>query len=316
MKFWQFEFTIQALNTVEFSSFSGPALRGGFGDILKKLTCHTGLQDCTGCPSFRDCPFTKIFNIAPPIDDAHFKNETQVPRPFIFEAVRERTISHGQKATFRLGLVGAAIEHLPYFVLCFQQLGKIGIGKGRGKFKLMSVLSIDPIGKTLPIRIFDSSENILYLKKSIAVELSELDSTESTLMSTNGIRIVFDSPTHLNRRGEAADQSPSFEQLIRGILRRYSDLAALYGPGRPELDYRQIVEKSKAICLKRSDLTFSRAKSFSHRKNALTPVDGLLGSIEYEGDVTPFLNYLMLGQWLHVGKQATFGMGQYHVECI
>jgi len=41
---------------------------------------------------------------------------------------------------------------------------------------------------------------------------------------------------------------------------------------------------------------------------------GLIGAATYEGDRTPFWPYLVFGQWTHVGKGATFGLGRYALE--
>ena len=38
---------------------------------------------------------------------------------------------------------------------------------------------------------------------------------------------------------------------------------------------------------------------------------GLLGSVVLRGDLAPFAELLHLGQWLHVGKNATMGLGGY-----
>jgi hypothetical protein len=115
-------------------------------------------------------------------------------------------------------------------------------------------------------------------------------------------------------KGRAPHEPPEFEHLLRAVLRRYSDLAALYGDGRPEIDYRAIVGAARDIKLLRNDLRFFRRKGFSSRKGEETPTEGLTGSVTYEGDLARFMPYLIYGQWLHVGKQATFGMGRYAVE--
>lgn len=316
MQLCLYEFTIQALSTIEFAAFSGAALRGGFGDVLRKLTCHSGLSECSACSSFRDCPFTRIFNIAPPEEDPYFKSETQVPRPFIIEAVKEKTLPCGQQTKFRVALIGSANEDLPYFVLSFQQLGKLGIGKGRGKFKLVSVSSIDPLGRKLPVNVFDVTQRVLYPGKAHAVNLNGFINEPNTDDGIKSVRLVFDSPTHLNRKGQQVQEPPEFEHIIRGILRRYSDLASLYGGGRPALNYKELVEGSKQIELAKSSIQYKRCLSYSHRKSALTPLEGIMGSLDFTGDITPFMPYLVLGQWLHIGKQATFGMGQYHLEVL
>jgi hypothetical protein len=38
---------------------------------------------------------------------------------------------------------------------------------------------------------------------------------------------------------------------------------------------------------------------------------GAVGTWHLEGELAPFIPLLHLGQWLHVGKNATFGLGRY-----
>jgi hypothetical protein len=40
---------------------------------------------------------------------------------------------------------------------------------------------------------------------------------------------------------------------------------------------------------------------------------GVVGDWTLRGDLAPFLPFLHLGQWLHAGKNATFGLGKYHL---
>ena len=40
----------------------------------------------------------------------------------------------------------------------------------------------------------------------------------------------------------------------------------------------------------------------------------VVGAALYEGDLRPFWPYLVFGQWTHVGKGATFGLGGYLLE--
>lgn len=43
---------------------------------------------------------------------------------------------------------------------------------------------------------------------------------------------------------------------------------------------------------------------------------GLLGSIEFEGELTPFVPWLYAIQTLHIGRNTTFGMGKITVEFL
>lgn len=315
MDLWVYEFELKALNSLHFASFSGPSFRGGFGSVLRQLTCVTRLPDCQDCPVRLDCPFTYLFKSAPPAGDTHFVNEAQVPRPFILETPDVTDVSHGKSVRFRVTLAGKANEYLPYIALAYRQLGMVGIGQGRGKYKLVSVSSIDPTGARLPIQILDGIEGRLYLSKAQPISFDKVQKTWEQ-QSVSKLKVSFVSPTHLVAKGRSLDKPPEFEQLLRAVLRRYSDLAALYGEGRPQWDYRTILETAKEIRLAYSRISLFRRRGFSSRKGQETPTEGLTGDLIYEGGVSAFMPYLIFGQWLHVGKQATFGMGRYKVELV
>jgi len=40
---------------------------------------------------------------------------------------------------------------------------------------------------------------------------------------------------------------------------------------------------------------------------------GIIGNVTYAGDLTPFLPFIVLGKYIHVGKGATFGLGKYEI---
>ena len=48
-------------------------------------------------------------------------------------------------------------------------------------------------------------------------------------------------------------------------------------------------------------------------RTTLRPSRQLLGTAELRGNLAPFAGLLHLGQWLHVGKNASFGLGGYRL---
>ncbi|HEX8949253.1 MAG TPA: CRISPR-associated protein Cas6, partial [Dissulfurispiraceae bacterium] len=56
------------------------------------------------------------------------------PHPFIIEPPSEtkKIYKPGDEVVFGLTLVGRAIDYIPYFIYTFDELGRIGIGKGKG----------------------------------------------------------------------------------------------------------------------------------------------------------------------------------------
>jgi CRISPR/Cas system endoribonuclease Cas6 (RAMP superfamily) len=43
---------------------------------------------------------------------------------------------------------------------------------------------------------------------------------------------------------------------------------------------------------------------------------GFLGSISFTGDFKEFLPFIILGQYIHVGKGTSFGLGKYEIERV
>ena len=40
---------------------------------------------------------------------------------------------------------------------------------------------------------------------------------------------------------------------------------------------------------------------------------GVIGTVSYEGDISDFMLLLRLGEYVHVGKGTSFGLGKYKI---
>ena len=58
-------------------------------------------------------------------------------------------------------------------------------------------------------------------------------------------------------------------------------------------------------------MTWKDWTRFSSRQKQEMTLGGVIREWSLRGDLVPFLPWLWLGQWLHVGKNATMGMGKY-----
>ena len=53
---------------------------------------------------------------------------------------------------------------------------------------------------------------------------------------------------------------------------------------------------------------------YSARQDQRVPMGGFVGHVGYAGDPARFSPWLALGEWVHVGKGATFGLGRYRMR--
>ncbi|RLC18770.1 MAG: hypothetical protein DRI57_07960 [Deltaproteobacteria bacterium] len=62
-----------------------------------------------------------------------------------------------------------------------------------------------------------------------------------------------------------------------------------------------------------SDLRWEHAIRYSNRQKRSMPFGGLIGEVTFAGDLAPFWPFILLGEWMHVGKKTSFGLGQYEL---
>lgn len=79
------------------------------------------------------------------------------------------------------------------------------------------------------------------------------------------------------------------------------------------LDIREWKRASEAIRLVESHIAPYDWERYSNRQRTRMKLGGVVGTATYAGDLAPFLPLLSLGEWLHVGKGATFGLGKYQI---
>jgi len=128
-----FSFNLKALEPIILPSYKGSTFRGGFGYAFKRVVCAIKDKECTDCLLKERCVYSYVFETPPPSDTKIMRKYKVAPHPFIIEPPPERRRGYkpDEEINFRLILIGKAIDYLPYFIYTFDELGRIGIGKGR-----------------------------------------------------------------------------------------------------------------------------------------------------------------------------------------
>ena len=63
----------------------------------------------------------------------------------------------------------------------------------------------------------------------------------------------------------------------------------------------------------REELRLERLERYSNRLQEKMDFGGLMGEVEYEGNLDPFVPWLLAAQTLHLGRNTTFGMAEIQV---
>ena len=140
-QFTRFQFFLKALDSINMPIYKGSTLRGGFGHAFKKVVCVKREKICETCLLKGKCVYSYVFETPPPPDTSKMKKYPFAPHPFVITPPLEEKRTYRQNDTlcFELTLIGKAIDFLPYFIYTFDELGKMGIGKAKGRYQLQEV---------------------------------------------------------------------------------------------------------------------------------------------------------------------------------
>jgi len=312
----KYRLTLEALEELHLPPYKGSTLRGGFGHVFKRTVCfQKEVKSCADCLLRANCPYAYIFETAPPQDAEVLRTYSDVPPPFVIEPPLDtRTVYEpGETLDFGLVLVGRAINYLPYFIVVFRELGKVGLGRGRGKYRLREVAAVQPL---------DGMEETIYLAanemvcdRDLSVGWQEIEAQTSNVKrktSEGRVTANFLTPTRIKHEGRFVIR-PEFHVLVRAILRRVSSLYYFHCGERWEADYRGIIEAAKGVRLAEARTEWVDWERYSRRQGATMKLGGFVGQVSYQGDWHPFAALLILGQLVHVGKACVFGHGKYEM---
>jgi hypothetical protein len=299
MLFGKYRFRTVLEEDTRLPVFKGSAFRGAFGLAFRKVTCAVRQKDCQGCILFERCLYARTFEAK-----RSGQSGATAPNPYLFEPPRteETRFAADSKFDFDLALFGTNTEYLPYYILALERMGELGVGKsadgkGHGRFRVRDVLMH---GRS----IYDPREQ----KLSADVQPERLAAETANPSKPGELTVSLETPLRIKHQNRLTDDLP-FYVLIKAVLRRISSLFSHYGEGEPDLDFPGLVNRAKEVKMTASDLRWKEQKRYSGRQGSVMLFGGLVGSATYSGDISEYLPLLDLARKLHVGKQATFGLG-------
>lgn len=309
-----YRFTLKARDELHLPPYKGSTLRGVFGHAFKSIVCAQRRQDCAECLLRENCPYAYVFETSPPQDSEVLRTHTDVPLPFVLEPplTTQTEYEPGQTLTFDLILVGKAIDLLAYFVVAFQEAGRMGIGRGRGRFALQQVETVPFDSGSSAEAIYIASRPSMIVKRNSTVRFEDIEKRAQTL-ADDQVSLKFLTPARIKHDGHFISQPP-FHVIIRNVLRRVSSLYYFHCGEQWEFDYRGTIERAKEIRSDELNTRWVDWERYSGRQNERMKLGGFVGETAYKGDLSEFRPLLLLGQLVHIGKACVFGNGRYEVR--
>lgn len=299
----RYRFTLMVESPLRQPDYAGSMLRGAFGSALRQIACMTRQADCPGCPLLRSCPFTTLFAPPPPPPRPGRQTLSQAPAAYVIEPPPwgARVLEAGDTLSFDMVLFGHALRQLPLIVYAWQRAAERGIGHGRARLHALTLL--DPQ---------HGPQTALHEHGELAAPPAPL-TPPTTLPDSLTLHVL--TPLRLQDNGRPLP-GPALDEirLLNALLRRLSTLAEVH---MPDLSLPFQPERLKADCAHvhgERQLRWQNWTRYSSRQQQTMQLGGVLGHWRLHGLSADWRTLLWLGQWLHIGKNASFGLGGYQLR--
>ena len=303
-------FECEAIESLRLPPYPGSAWRGLLGHSLRRTVCVTRQPTCEGCLLIGTCSYSVFFE-SPPTSPEIANRYTALPHPFVLDVdvPAHRDIKEGDALRLGVTLFGPAIDLLPYLIQSMDRAGQRGLGAHGGRFVLREVRAETETGSGHWRSVFhaESGEYRRIVGSPPNVEQQA---------PAGAIQIDLQTPLRIKRQGHflgTADLLPA--DLVRSLLIRLASMAALYGTSKVPCDWTESAPDPKDLRLTNKDVSWTDWTRYSSRQRTTMQMGGLVGILTLDGPGIPALwPALWLGQWTHLGKGTSFGLGKYRVS--
>ena len=221
----------------------------------------------------------------------------------------------GDRFEFGLTLFGDTLRLLPYFILTVPEMGRVGVGAGRGKFDLKQVWAFDPLTQQRECLLAEG-ENMVHTP-TLATSDVEHHAQQMAQTMNGALSIQFLTPMRLIFN-EQLLKAPDFAVFFARLLKRLDELNEQFGDKRrrPFEEVTALHALANQVRLIESDARWIDVWSGSSRTGDRTPIGGFIGRATYSAphDVwRTLLPHLLWGQLAQVGKDTVKGNGVFEI---
>ncbi len=304
----RYRFTARMQSGVRLPEYAGSLLRGQFGAALRGVACMTRQPVCTGCPLLQSCAYTRIFEAAPPAEHA-LQKFSNIPNAYVMEPPQlgDCNLQPGDTLQFSMVLVGGAMDQLALVIFAWQRALRQGLTQSRSAADLVAVEWLAGDGAQ-PLRIWSADHPVIAPHHAVL----RIAACPATLQA---ITLQFHTPLRLQHQGQPLRADQLDPHALVAALARRAALVLEFHAQQPQWGplARDVAHLANTL-QDRRDLRWFDWTRYSGRQQQEMTLGGLVGRWTLQGStdaMAAIWPWLWLGQWLHVGKNATMGLGGY-----
>lgn len=302
----RYRFHLRAKTPVRLPAYASSTLRGVFGHALRQISCITGAPQCTGCGVITSCPYPRIFEPQKvPLRETGLTAQAKMLAPYAIETPFDGICDHqpGAPLSFDMVLVGDSITQLPLIIAAWRLAFSRGLGNGNGTAELSSVHHVRT----------EHDSAIIYNESSPIQQPHDSRISIPVFNSAEDVLLSIDTPLRIEHRGAlvgAKDISTSI--FLRHLIRRVTmQVNAQNGEAYSLETVRELNALADQVQDVTRQLNWHDWKRYSSRQKKEMTLGGLIGTWHLNKVPADLLPIIYLGQWLHAGKEISFGFGKY-----
>ncbi len=325
MLYIHLRFQIQFTEDARLPEYKGALLRGALMWDLRQQECkRPSLESCKECSFLSSCSYAELFEAAKGDHLQSYLQRTNCTLPCILKPPLESKEYYpkGQTITFEQIVMGPYHHYLPKLIQAIVELGRRGFGADKGsgesRFTLLDVQTHTPFGW----RTISAAPHRLYPEPC---HIWSVGQWPMSVIPAAKLQLDFLTPLRLRVGGRYVKSSElTLLHLIRSISNRLKDLYQNFsnepfhkrkrGPFPDLYSGLLSLAEDPSIALVSRDLHPKKLRRYSNRQKKTTPLNGLLGSIQWEQVPAPLVWLLQVGQLFHIGKSSIHGCGLYHAN--
>lgn len=302
ISFKKYRFYYHTTHPIRLPDYPGSAWRGALGHALKRTVCVVRNTPCDQCLLKNACAYSYVFETPPPSNTEKMRKYNAAPHPFVLR-LPENTEGN---LSYHLDLIlfGHGQRFFPYLVHAMQTAGKDGIGGKRQIFQLLQIDELD-----------DQDRGSCLYKDGVLQAQSPAISPPIPDMPAR-LTLTFHTPLRIKheQKNITADNF-SFAALFGALLRRISMISYFHTDTPLDTDFAGLTVQARQIVIAEQQLKWFDWTRFSARQQTEMQLGGLVGHITLDScGLEDFWPYLWLGQFTHVGKGTSMGMGAYSIQ--
>ena len=285
------------------NGFLGSAWRGAFGHALRRAACITGLPpSCDNCALLRSCVYPYTFESRPPADAKKLTRYPTAPNPYALEPAGDWD-AKGDTVNLGVTLFGQANDDAPTVLQALERAGRDGLTNARVVLDLM---------ETQAERFGADGEPWTTIRANGGMMAVPADEP-CVPPAPDAVRVHLLSPLRVRRDGRYVRPGDfDFRAFAANLLRRSSLLTYFFGKTPLEVDFAALLHDAESVCLEDVQLRWWELSRRSSRQGSVVPMGGLVGAFTVRStELASFWPCLWLGQWTHIGKGCTMGLGRY-----